>query len=149
MRALESEIWWTFPAIKKQISSLEESEIIHIDKNNNKRSIVLNKDVEDVIKGVFLFWLQKAISDVLKQHEFIIEKYYFWRVFWYDIETDIVVIYKNCEKELLNVVKSEISEVFHRYHVENTYITFFSLGERQKRYQLADRFVLSILRIHS
>ena len=41
IRALEHEIPWTFPAIKKQVDSLEESEIVDIDKEGNKWSIVI------------------------------------------------------------------------------------------------------------
>jgi len=33
MRALESEIEWTFPAIKKQVDSLNESNVININKD--------------------------------------------------------------------------------------------------------------------
>ncbi|MBP6911571.1 hypothetical protein KBC03_08475, partial [Patescibacteria group bacterium] len=38
IRALEHEIPWTFPAIKKQVDSLEESDIVDIDKEGNKWS---------------------------------------------------------------------------------------------------------------
>jgi predicted transcriptional regulator len=34
MRALESEISWTFPAIKKQVDSLHESNVIDVNKDN-------------------------------------------------------------------------------------------------------------------
>lgn len=34
MRALESEIPWTFPAIKKQVDSLNESNVIDVNKDN-------------------------------------------------------------------------------------------------------------------
>ena len=39
MRALESEIWWTFPAIKKQVDSLEESWVLDIQKEILKKNI--------------------------------------------------------------------------------------------------------------
>gem|GEM_PF-1550978 len=45
IRALEHEIPWTFPAIKKQVDSLEDSEIVDIDKEGNKRSIVIRPSV--------------------------------------------------------------------------------------------------------
>ncbi len=149
MRALEAETGWTFPAIKKQISSLEETGIILIDKDQNKRSITMDSEIQEVLKSLFLYSLKKDIVNLLGEYEFIIKNYYFWQTFWYDIPTDIVIIYQNCEKELLDVVKDRISEVFHRYCIENAYITFLSTGDRQKRYQLADKFVLSILRVHS
>jgi hypothetical protein len=33
MRALESELSWTFPAIKKQIDSLDEAQVINVNKD--------------------------------------------------------------------------------------------------------------------
>ena len=50
IRALEHEIPWTFPAIKKQVDSLEESEIVDIDKEGNKWSIVIRPSVMENIR---------------------------------------------------------------------------------------------------
>jgi hypothetical protein len=33
MRALESELEWTFPAIKKQVDSLDEAKVIDVNKD--------------------------------------------------------------------------------------------------------------------
>ena len=62
------------------------------------------------------------------------------KVFGFDIETDLVIVYNHCEKELLDVFKNQINEVFRTYGIETVYVTFLSTGDRQKRYQLADRF---------
>jgi hypothetical protein len=35
MRALESELDWTFPAIKKQVDSMKASNVVYIDKTSN------------------------------------------------------------------------------------------------------------------
>lgn len=149
MRALESEIGWTFPAIKKQVDSLQEAAIILIDKDQNKWSITLDPQIHKVLRELFLFALRKDIDNLLQEHEFIIKEYYFGKVFGYNIETDIVIVYQNCEKELLEVLKEHISEIFRLYSIELAYVTFLSAGDWQKRYQLADRFVLSVLRVHS
>lgn len=149
MRALEAEIGWTFPAIKKQVDSLEEAGIITIDKDQNKWSIMMDQNIQVILKNLFLFGLKKDISSLLHEHEFIIKDHYFGKVFGYDIETDIVIVYQNCEKELLDVLKTQISEIFRHYSIEMAYVTFLSAWEWQKRYQLADRFVLSVLRVHS
>lgn len=42
MRALETDLSWTFPAIKKQIDSLNEADILITDKTQQKRSIELS-----------------------------------------------------------------------------------------------------------
>lgn len=149
MRALEAEIGWTFPAIKKQVDSLEEAGIIMVDKDQNKWSIIIEDGMAKVLRNLFLFSLKNDITSLLREHEFIIKDHYFGKVFGYEIETDIVIVYQNCEKELLDVLKTQISEIFRLYSIEMAYVTFLSAGEWQKRYQLADRFVLSVLRVHS
>ena len=49
MRALEQELDWTFPAIKKQIDSLEESDILIINKHAQAWSIELDPLVAPMI----------------------------------------------------------------------------------------------------
>lgn len=62
IRALEHEIPWTFPAIKKQVDSLEESDIVDIDKEGNKRSIVIRPSVTEYIKGLLLYCLGEDLK---------------------------------------------------------------------------------------
>ena len=140
MRALEAELGWTFPAIKKQVDVLSDAGLIAVDKDKNKWSITIDSDVHAVMKDLLY---------LLDQHSFIVQQYYLGKVFGFDIETDLVIVYNHCEKELLDVFKNQINEVFRTYGIETVYVTFLSTGDRQKRYQLADRFVLSVLRAHS
>lgn len=149
MRALEAELGWTFPAIKKQIDALSEAGVIEIVKDQTKRSITIHTDVLQVLKNIFLFALKKDIVTLLNEHDFIIKEHYLGKVFGFDIETDLVIVYQNCEKPLLDVLKNQISDLFRKYGIELVYVTFLSTWERQKRYQLADRFVLSVMRVHS
>lgn len=149
MRALEAEIGWTFPAIKKQIDSLDEAGIIAIDKDQSKRSIALDQEIYVILRDFFLFALKRDIATLLSQYEFSVKQYYLGKVFGYEIETDLVIVYDHCEKDLLDVIKTQISEVFRQYSIELVYVTFLSASDWQKRYQLADRFVLSVLRVHS
>jgi hypothetical protein len=149
MRALEAELGWTFPAIKKQIDALQEAGVIEIIKDQTKWSITIDIQVHQVLKNIFLFALRNDINKLLSEHEFIIKDHYLGKVFGFDIETDLVIVYQNCEKPLLDVLKDEINELFRKYSIELVYVTFLSTGERQKRYQLADRFVLSVMRVHT
>jgi len=55
MRALESEIEWTFPAIKKQVDSLDESNVINVNKDNQGRAISIKPEFHDTLKNVFYF----------------------------------------------------------------------------------------------
>lgn len=149
MRALEAELWWTFPAIKKQIDALSDAGVIEIEKDQTKWSISIHQDVHKVLKNIFLFALKKDLELLLAEHEFVIKDHYLGKVFGFDIETDLVVVYQNCDKPLLDVIKDHISELFRKYGIELVYVTFLSTGEWQKRYQLADRFVLSVMRVHT
>jgi len=55
MRALESEIEWTFPAIKKQVDSLNDSKVIDVNKDNQGRAISIKPEFHDTLKNVFYF----------------------------------------------------------------------------------------------
>lgn len=59
---------------------------------------------------------------------------------------DLVVIYKNCEKPLIEKIKENISEIFRDYFMEVVSVVFMPHEEREKRYRLADKFVLHIMR---
>jgi len=146
MRALESELDRTFPAIKKQVDSLQESKVIEIDKNSVKRSIRLHKDFEDLIKSIFIHSLKYSIKDLFNTYDNIISKYYFGWVFWTKLEMDLVVLYQNCEKHQIDKLKEEINHIFSHYFIDIVSVVFMSADEREKRYRLADRFVLNILR---
>ncbi len=147
IRALEHEIPWTFPAIKKQVDSLEDSEIVDIDKEGNKRSITIRPSVSSNIKWLLLYCLNTDLKDLFDKYEYIIDSYYLGKIFGYDtMELDMVIIYKNCEKSLLDVIKNDISEVFRNFFIETAQISFMSLDEFQRRYRLADKFVLNLMR---
>lgn len=76
MRALESELDRTFPAIKKQVDSLHVSGIVDIDKENQAREIVIKDDVQPLIKNFLLFALQKELEQLLATYELMIDRRY-------------------------------------------------------------------------
>ena len=55
MRALESEIEWTFPAIKKQVDSLNAANVINVNKDGQGRAISIKPEFYDILKNVFYF----------------------------------------------------------------------------------------------
>ncbi len=146
MRALESELERTFPAIKKQVDALEEAWVIDVNKEGQWRSISLKIDFFDKIRDIFFFGLKQKLIQLFKTYEVIIDKYYFGKRFWIDLEMDLVVIYKNAEKPQIDQIKDEINTIFRDYFIEIVYVVFMSNEEREKRYRLADRFVLQIMR---
>jgi len=146
MRALESEIEWTFPAIKKQIDALNEANVIDVNKEWQGRSISIKPDFFDKIKDIFFFWLKQQLIELFTTYWSMIDKYYFGKRFGLDLEMDLVVIYKNAEKPQIDKIKDEINTIFRDYFIEIVYVVFMSAEEREKRYRLADRFVLQIMR---
>ena len=146
MRALESELEWTFPAIKKQIDSLESANIIEIDKNSTGWSIILKEEVSQLLKELLYFGLKSELVSLFSTYECMIEKYFFGKCFGINLDMDLVVIYKNLEKPQIDKIKESISEIFRWYFIEIVNVVFMSLDEWNKRYRLADRFVLDIMR---
>ena len=146
MRALESEIWWTFPAIKKQIDSLDESWILDIQKENSGFSISIKKEFFDLFKQIFFTALKSNLTNLFNTYSVMINKYFLWKFFWVPIDIDIIIIYQHMEKPQIDELKKWISELFREFFIENVSVIFMSLEEREKRYRLADKFVLQVIR---
>ena len=144
MRALESEIERTFPAIKKQVDSLLAAEVINVNKDGQWRAIKIKPEFHDNIKNIFYFWLKSELINLFTTYEVMIDQYYFGKRFNIDLEMDLVVIYKNCEKPQIDMIKENINEIFRKYFIETVSVVFMHNEERQKRDRLADRFVIQI-----
>ncbi len=146
VRALEHEIPWTFPAIKKQIDSLELADVIFVDKDKMKWSIFVKPDIMAPIKTLFLHYLTHDLKKIFSVYEVMIEKFYFWQIFWNTIDVDLILIHKNMEKEPLDRLREEINSTFRDYFIDSVAIVCMSADEFQKRYRLADKFVLNLMR---
>ncbi|HCB51350.1 TPA: hypothetical protein DEP21_02120 [Patescibacteria group bacterium] len=146
MRALESELEWTFPAIKKQVDALSEASVIDVNKEGQGWAISIKPDFFDKIRDIFFFGLKQELIELFKTYDAMIDKYYFGKRFGVDLEMDLVVVYKNAEKPQIDKIKDEINTIFREYFIEIVYVVFMSAEEREKRYRLADRFVLQIMR---
>ncbi len=144
MRALESEIERTFPAIKKQIDSLNEAQVINVNKDGQWRAISIKPEFYDNIKNIFYFWLKSDLVWLFTTYEVMIDQYYFGKKFNVDLEMDLVIVYKNCEKPQIDMIKDNINEIFRCYFIEVVSVVFMGVEERQKRDRLADRFVIQI-----
>jgi len=76
----------------------------------------------------------------------MIDRYFWGKRFGIPLDMDMIVIYKHMEKPQIDGMKEEISEVFREFFIENVSIVFMSADEWDKRYRLADRFVLQVMR---
>lgn len=149
MRALEAELWWTFPAIKKQIDSLNEAEIIEIDKENTWWSIMLKKDLAPIFKELFFQSLKNQLVFCFSEKKNQIS-YYFWGdKFGKAIGMDLIIIYDQMQKEAIEKLKIDMNEIFRSYWIETASIVFMTKDEWDKRYRLADRFVLQVMRFYN
>jgi len=151
IRALETELEWSFPAIKKQVDSLLEAEIVTIDKDNNKWSICISADIYELIRKIFTQSIEFALNREFTKYDTIIEKYYLWKFFGNPImnnaqDIDIVVIYKHLWKDFIERIKIDIAEIFKNNFINDISMVFMSNDDFQRRYRLSDKFVLSILR---
>lgn len=146
MRALESEIWWTFPAIKKQVDSLEESWVVEVQKETSGFSISIKKEYFDLFKQIFFTSLKSSLTKLFDEYSIMIDKYFLWKFFGIPLDMDIVIIYKNMEKPQIDTLKSSISDIFREFFIEKVSVVFMSTDEREKRYRLADKFVLQVIR---
>lgn len=146
MRALESELEWTFPAIKKQVDSLNLAGVLDIDKSWQSRSIVIKPHVTPLIKSLLLFALQTELEKLIETYDIMIDTRYKGKIFGNDIQPDVVIIYKTGDQTQIDQIKKDVSLLCRSYFIDTISLTFMSSGEREKRYRLADRFVLSIMR---
>ena len=98
MRALETELWWTFPAIKKQVDSLDDAGVVDIDKENIWRSIHIKAWVEPILKELFFEALKQHLTTLFEGVWDTLKDYYRWNKFWKEIWMDLVLVYNGMEK---------------------------------------------------
>ena len=67
MRALENQLEWSFPAVKKQVDLLESVDILAIEKDNNKRSIAITERAQPFLKHVFIDMLLIDVKEYLNK----------------------------------------------------------------------------------
>lgn len=146
IRALENELEWSFPAIKKQVDLLLEAWVIKIDKTNSKWAIYFDDSIFQLVKKVFLFSLEQDIKSLFDTYETCIDKYFLWKLFGNSIDIDLIIIYNSLERPLIEKIKEEISEIFKWYFIDMVNVVFMSNDDFQRRYRLADKFVLNLMR---
>ena len=147
-RALENHLNWTFPSIKKQIEVLESIGILDIDKSHQKREIFLQEDIKKLLKKFFQDFLEWELQSTFKSYPWI-QKFFLGKVFNpdLDIDVDLVLIYSQAQESDLEAIKHEISAIFDSYFINNVKVVFFSQDQFELRYKMADKFVLSLLKL--
>lgn len=149
MRALETELWWTFPAIKKQTDSLDDAWIIKIDKEHTWWSIHLKPNVQWIFRELFFEALKQNLIDIFEEEWEQISSYFWWNIFWKEIWVDLFIVYNNMEKEKIDNLKNKIGECFRDYWIETVSITTMSSEQRETRLRLTDKFALNVMKYYN
>lgn len=145
IRALDSELTWSFPAIKKQIDLLLDADIVRIDKTSSKWSIYLEWSIHDLVKKILLFSLEYDLKLLFMKYDVCVNKYFLWKVFGNKVDADLVVIYTNLERNTIEKIKEEISDIFREYFVDLVSVVFMPNSDFERRNRLADKFVISLI----
>ncbi len=146
IRSLESDLnKWSFPAIKKQVDILVEAKILNVDKSWWKWAIYIDETINQLVKRIFMYSLEYDVSDLFLKYDYSITDFFLWKIFWNDIDSDIVVIYTNLERPAIEKIKEEINEIFVKYYIDSISMTFLSKQDFDRRYRLADKFVLNLM----
>jgi len=146
VRAFESELSWSFPAIKKQIDSLEEAGVVDITKHSSKWSIYLTEWLWEYIRNLLIYSLKTDLGAYFDQYEMMLRHAFWGKMFGVSVDMDLVLIYTPEAQMHLDKIKEDINEIFRDYLIEMVSVVFMSQSDFEKRYRLADRFVLTLMR---
>ncbi len=148
LRNLESKLWWSFPAIKKQIDILEQCNIIYVDKKNNAWCIYLNSQFKNIVKDILVKYLNFEFDNILKyKYGSFIYKYIYGDLFGNKIGIDLVIIYLKKDDKIVKSLKKDIDNIISKYFIKVLNVTFFNKSEFENRYRLWDKFVLKLVNL--
>lgn len=146
MRALEQELDRTFPAIKKQIDSLQESDILIINKDAQAWSIELDPLVAPMIWQLVMLTLKQSCEKLICTYDTMISTCYYGKLFGIGIDQDLVVLYTHNDPQCLDRIKQELNTILHGFFIDHASVVFMSEDEFRKRINVADKFAISIMR---
>lgn len=146
LRAFESELEWSFPAIKKQIAQLEKAWVVTIDKDNNKWSIYLTEGLGLYIKNLMLYMLKCDLMEYFDSYEMVVERHFRGKLFGKTLDMDLVVIHTESAQDFISTIKADIEEIFREYLIQHIVVWYMTSSEFDKRYRLADKFVLKLMK---
>jgi len=146
VRAFESELTRSFPAIKKQIDALEDAWVVTIKKNSSKWSIYLTEWLGEYIRNLLIYSLKTDLDEYFSQYEMMLRHAFWWKMFGVGVDMDLVLVYTPEAQLHLEKIKEDIADIFRDYLIEMVNMVFMSQSDFEKRYRLADRFVLTLMR---
>ena len=145
MRALETDMEWTFPAIKKQIDILEEADIVQVEKTDLKWSITLREDFGGIMKSLYLLSLKTDIKKIFESYPGMIDRCLYGQIFGADIQLDLAIIHNGLSQEFLDQIKNDIWINCKDYFIDNISLLFMPTKDFENRNRVWDRFVINLL----
>jgi len=76
----------------------------------------------------------------------IISRFFRGKMFGINVDMDLVLIYTPEAHLHTAKIKEDINNIFGDYLIERLSVVFMSQGDFEKRYRMADRFVLTLMR---
>lgn len=128
---------------------MDEAGIVSIEKESTGRSITMKAGVLPIFKELFFESLKQELTTLFTKSQNQISNYFWGDKFGKAIGMDIILIHNDMPKEMIDQLKYEISECFRSFRIESASIVFMTAEERDKRYRLADRFVLQVMRFYN
>ncbi|MEY3197648.1 MAG: hypothetical protein RL023_252 [Candidatus Parcubacteria bacterium] len=98
------------------------------------------------MKSLFLHALKGDLKSYFSSQDFLIKKFFRGKLFGNDFEQDLVLIYTPGFEEHTDQIKRDLNDLFRSFMIVHVNVVFMSESEFDKRYRLADKFVLSLMR---
>lgn len=125
---------------------MEEAEILEIEKTPEKRAIKIADDVYEEIRRLIVCAISHDTKALLNKSS-IISKYYLGKIFYKNIDIDLVVLYNpGVPDDSLQELKDNITQLFKSYMIDPAYLVFMPMEEFDKRTKMADKFALQVMR---
>ena len=93
-----------------------------------------------------LYMLQCDIQAYHEEHDMMIARTFFGKMFGKKLDIDLVVLFTEHGDEMRDQIKNDMENLFREYLIEHTVITLMSKTEFDRRYRVADKFVLNLMR---
>lgn len=90
--------------------------------------------------------LQCDLRNYFDEHEMMINNHFWGKLRGKSLDMDLVIVHSDQAQEYIEKIKGDIEEVFRDYLIEYVTVWFMSAGDFDKRYRLADKFVLKLIR---
>ena len=98
------------------------------------------------MRNLLIYSLKTDLSDYFAQYEMMLRHAFRGKMFGVEVDMDLVLIYTPEAQLHLEKIKSDINDIFRTYLIEMVSVVFMSQSDFEKRYRLADRFVLTLMR---